>query len=251
MCHGAPAAGRGCGCEGSRAALTWRLPATEGLRRSSALLSRSGPLATELHAPFGDALPLNAPPTKMHSSSAEASIPKHLCSGRSRLLQGIALRGEESYLSFRMCSQEAAHIMKKLWSALPRQLDCIDCGAVLSRFQHFGSSRERDATKEARPLARRPGFLRGDAAPANRSRCLRLQQCNWAGAGLGFCVWCGEVMAASRQVNDFWVAPEILQSMKEKEVQPDAWSYSQAMDASNAVQNWEKALEHLGSKLHK
>ena len=155
------------------------------------------------------------------------------------------------YLSFRMCSQEAAHIMKKLWSALPRQLDCIDCGAVLSRFQHFGSSRERDATKEARPLARRPGFLRGDAAPANRSRCLRLQQCNWAGAGLGFCVWCGEVMAASRQVNDFWVAPEILQSMKEKEVQPDAWSYSQAMDASNAVQNWEKALEHLGSKLHK
>ena len=58
-------------------------------------------------------------------------------------------------------------------------------------------------------------------------------------------------MAASRQVNDFWVAPEILQSMKEQEVQPDAWSYSQAMDASNAVQNWEKALEHLGSKLHK
>lgn len=53
-------------------------------------------------------------------------------------------------------------------------------------------------------------------------------------------------MAASRKVSDFSVAPLLLQSMRQEQVQADAWSYSQAMDASNAMGTWERSLEHLG-----
>lgn len=55
-------------------------------------------------------------------------------------------------------------------------------------------------------------------------------------------------MAASRKVNDFWVAPILLESMREEMVQVDAWSYSQAMDASNAMGSWQASLQRLGFK---
>eukprot|EP00434_Breviolum_minutum_P037989 symbB.v1.2.033687.t1/scaffold4221.1/size42938/2 len=53
------------------------------------------------------------------------------------------------------------------------------------------------------------------------------------------------VMAASRKVNDFWVAPILLENMREGMVQVDAWSYSQAMDASNAMGSWQASLQYL------
>ena len=55
-------------------------------------------------------------------------------------------------------------------------------------------------------------------------------------------------MAASRKVNDFWVAPILLENMREGMVQVDAWSYSQAMDASNAMGSWQASLQRLGFK---
>ena len=57
-------------------------------------------------------------------------------------------------------------------------------------------------------------------------------------------------MAASRKVNDFWVAPILLENMREGMVQVDAWSYSQAMDASNAMGSWQASLQRLGFKAY-